>query len=289
MLGCCSLALGCARCSTPAPPAEPALRWFISPADNSPRQVVVLYHGLNNKPAVMDEWAQGLAERGFAVLRVAFSGHTADSVSLADVTPELWLRDVHLSLEQAQQKHPQARRTILAFSLGATAVLRYAQTTSDIAAERLVLLAPAVFPRGKLRVLAPLLPLRHLNVCLPSLARGETRVRSCTPLQAYWTLDRLSSELRRASTQALNLPTMVVYDPDDELVDTAMLQTWAKQHDLERWQFRATSRSALPTGHFRHELFARRGYAERAWQELLEDVAAFLHNSDRAAEAASRP
>ena len=82
----------------------------------------------------------------------------------------------------------------------------------------------------------------------PHVIRLRPAAHSRTPIAAYnalfETLDHFESHLG----PRLNLPTLVVMDPGDELVSLGGIRKLAETHNLDQWRFHPVQIRSLPSG-----------------------------------------
>ncbi len=77
-----------------------------------PAAVVIVTHGLNNRPEVMNSIINLLNERNYFVIRVAFEGHL-EGQSMENVTADAWLKDLESAYCIAKSKFADRKTSYL--------------------------------------------------------------------------------------------------------------------------------------------------------------------------------
>lgn len=181
----------------------------------------------------MQRLAQSLDLPPEACRYVCLPGH-GDGESFENVDAEGW---AHSFRDQYRMAVAGSERNVfVGYSLGGL-VMTHALGSGHIPLpERQVLLAPALaFPFwAKFRTLLPQSGME--SVTIPSMAPAEYRVRSGITLGAYRALFQLREELEELPATAYDIPSLVLCDQHDELVDARGLEAFIAEKALSRWQ-----------------------------------------------------
>lgn len=269
---------------------EPGMEWFRCSERVERRGVALVLHGLNLNPARMAAVIAALNDGGIDALRLSLRGHgdnfrqregmDAAQSRLEDfkgVSHALWFRETLKGFEEAC-KSAHANRAplfLVGFSYGALIGLDLLAARPDAAFDRAVLFAPALSLRGwdyAIRLFAP-----FPKMIIPSLAPAGYLANPGTPIAAYnalfETLDHFESHLG----PRLNLPTLVVMDPGDELVSLGGIRKLAETHNLDQWRFHPVqNRGSRSNRALRHIVIDEMSVGREAWAEIKTAMAAHL-------------
>lgn len=264
--------------------------YTILDAMGEPRGVALVIHGLNLKPVRMRPLADELRRWGIAVVLCALRGHGENYTPLAGCAPDIarlatfrqvsytgWRAEVMAAYAAA---HLLAQPTgapifLVAFSLGALLGCDLLVTAPTVHFDRMVLLAPAL-------ALRPHSHLPALLGCWPaltirSLAPRAYRCNPATPIAAYSALRTALLSLQRHADANLNVPTLVLIDPHDELVSLRGLRRLVQRRQLAQWRFypvqKAQNRADL---RFHHLILDADCVGPPIWQTMLAQIAAHI-------------
>lgn len=231
--------------------------------------VVLLVHGLNMRPNMMQPLARVLQQSGCAVVRAALPGHGGPMSAFSRIGPTDWMESVarHQQAAAALAAHSRVPVHYVGFSLGAVlgcACLLHTRT----AFQRMVLLAPPLFLRSVTGLLRLLRPFPRLVV--PSLAARRYLAHYGTPIAAYRALETLRRRIvDQGDGGALNVPTLVLVDPGDELVACPGLERFIRERGLSAWQYRTLQGRWNPLrGEYHHQITDARSLGGDSWQLL---------------------
>jgi alpha-beta hydrolase superfamily lysophospholipase len=220
---------------TPPPSTPPADATAIT-------GVVVLAHGLNNRPAVMGGLAEVLAAEGFHCVSVALP-HDLGRRGSPDEIVDRWVGAVAAGHAIAVGHAGGLPVHHLGFSLGALVAVEFLRRAPEADVRRMVLLAPPVALTAAARLVRILVPLRRVGAVIPSATPKAVRSRWGTPLSEYAAMLALSASVRRQDARTDRQPvraldgvqTLVVVDRDDELVDHRGVIDWARATGRDGW------------------------------------------------------
>ena len=254
--------------------------WFRAsvPPETHPFGVVVLVHGLNNRPSVMQPLAEALAEQGFHSYTVTLTGHSVCDWPAVDYAAT-WKADIRAAAADARMTFPGLPVFALAYSLGATAVLESWDDAKPF--DRLAFLAPAFAPNLRTRLLRFLTPLRVFGINLPSLADPFYRAHPSTPLRAYRGYFDMIDNLRKSCPHATwrSTPSLVFMSEKDELLSYDDTSEWIQRSTSEHWSIAPlTPRPANPKT-MRHLILDQASVGTEEWRALVKELADFFRRA----------
>jgi pimeloyl-ACP methyl ester carboxylesterase len=264
--------------------------WFRRTEAAELRGVALVVHGLNLKPARMADVIAVLNEGGIDALRLSLRGHGdnfrqregLDEIQsrmedFKGVSRSLWFRETLEGFEEARSFAHERRVPLflVGFSYGALIGLDLLAAGPDAAFDRALLFAPALSLRGwdyAIRLFAP-----FPRMIIPTLAPAEYLANPGAPMAAYnalfETLDRFESHIG----SKLNIPTLVIMDPGDELVSFGGIKNLAEKHHLDQWRFHPVqNKGSLLKRTLRHIVIDEMSAGRKAWAEIRIAMAAHL-------------
>ncbi len=236
--------------------------------------VVLVGHGLNTKPDVMDQIIEVLTRHGFHCLRLSFydadlGGRTAPSRVVDAWTSILWK-----AYDEARADYDDLPLHFVGFSLSTVVALSIVANGEDMKFSKMVLLAPPIEVTLLSKVVRVLVPLWRLGLTLPSAAPRAVRARWGTPLNEYGALlDTIESLRQPADPASLKeIPTWILVDEGDELVSHSGVTAWVGRNNLGDWtldliQDRITKRTTC-----RHLIVTKDALGDAAWDQLAEGM-----------------
>jgi hypothetical protein len=259
-----------------------SLEWKANTSASTPSAVALVIHGLNINPVCMDPLIRELNECGVATLGCALSGHGPNYLPISNVTEgkarlawlgrvsyKLWRDETAAAARVAAQ---QAERlgvplVLAAFSLGALIGCTAALHCADIRFAKLVLFAPALRIHRRsyfLRLLA-----RWPQLVIPSATPATYRANPGTTIAAYNALYAAQGDCERLIGPQLNVPSLVLVDPADEMVSSAGLQQLVAQRNLTRWQVQHVHKTKGATTRYHHLLIDQESVGVAAWRSMM--------------------
>lgn len=271
----------------------PSMEWFARSATTRPEGVALVIHGLNLNPARMAAVITALNEAGIDALRLSLKGHGGNFThrdgmnatearleSFKAVSYPLWFQEALKGYEQARQSARQNRVPLflVAFSYGGLMGLDLLASREDVRFERAVLFAPALSLHGwdyAVRLFSP-----FPRMVIPALAPADYLANPGTPIAGYNALFETLDHFESHIGPRLNIPTLVVMDPDDELVSIDGLKRLVEEHRLDRWRFYPVRnhRSVLK-GMLRHIVIDETSLGPAVWAEVKAALTAHLLGS----------
>ncbi|GAA4822287.1 alpha/beta hydrolase [Algivirga pacifica] len=225
-----------------------------------PKAIIVLVHGLNNRPANMEPLGRQFLMSQCHVVMVSLKGHEEGSnfEQTKDVQVEDWLSDLTEGLETAKQLRGKSNLPIhfVGFSLGALTYLCMQSLLPQgiTYVDRVVLMAPAAFTYIQSGMFRPLASL-PMQMPIPSFAPSHLKVHDVLPLQFYKNLFRMQEIIREKQFRRCNLPCLLIMNPKDELISLRQLQMDMKKYRLSEWEV--------------HKVSVEEKIGRRKWQHLI--------------------
>ena len=266
------------------------MEWFWHSADVELRGVALVIHGLNLKPACMSPVISALNESGIDCLRLSLKGHgdnfrqreglDATQSRLEDfkgVSHSLWFQETLTAYSEARQNASEKRLPLflVGFSYGGLIGLDLMAARPDVAFDRALLFAPALSLHGwdyAVRLLGP-----FPRMVLPTLAPAGYPANPGTPIAGYNALFETLDHFETHIGPQINIPTLVIIDPGDELVSFDGLKRLAQERHLDQWRFFPVHRSrSLLHGILRHIIIDETSTGREAWTAIENAMAAHL-------------
>lgn len=253
-------------------------KWFYSDTDCC-AGVVLLVHGLNQRPSSWSDMTACLNGIGFHVYRLALQGHRGIGIAdMHSVSAAVWEEEMREGMAEMQDRFPGMPRLLLGFSLGCLLAMTVQLKDRCRYFDRQVLLAPALAIRPYTRLV---LPVVTLVSALPSRSPGNyVANREGTTAAAYRALFQLEREFRSfTDLQLLNIPTRVLMRSDDELISYTLTEELCKTRGLDQWQLIRLHDDCSMLSRwltFRHLLVDRQAAGDAVWQQITSDISQFF-------------
>lgn len=244
--------------------------------------VTLVTHGLNNKPTIMLPIVEWLRGQGSEVYLVKLFGHHEGTTPIKAMEKDSWYQEIRNAYYQAFERARELNVPIhfLGYSLGAL-VMQYAITVhkGKMTFDKQVLWAPATATRLTSVFLQAffLLPKKwHL----PSFTPKDYRANKGIPIKAYQYLYYMKKQVRQSKFKYLNIPTLIIADPKDELIDVKRLKKDQLQYDLKAYTILELNSSKIGRQTSYHHLIVdERAVGRNNWQKMLEAMTGFLYLS----------
>jgi hypothetical protein len=240
---------------------------------------VVVIHGLNLDPRRMHPLGQSLACERLAPVPLVLSGH--DPLHSMDVmkrvSADLWLSQC------AEVRRASQPVGALAYSLGALVWLVSLMDAPQLAGQPSmhprfqILLAPAIGLRWYTRLIQLLQPLGGLTI--PSMSHPAYRRHKGLPIPAYRALFELTKRLKQMALAGirLDIPTLVVLNNKDELIDPAATLALLTQVLVQSPRvFFVNGRSSQLTPSYAHLMLDKQCLGDDEYARLLKEVTGFV-------------
>lgn len=226
---------------------------------------LVIFHGLNNNPQGFEQLCEEFRARGFMVEMVILPCH-GDKRDEASNDREA-LRVFSEKMKQFEGQDYVA----IAFSHGALYLQLWLEKNLPHKPKRQVLLAPALAIRKQaliVKALAVIPPAMHIMSLQPKVFRRYNTLSAreySILVQGILTWQKLRAKLR--------IPSLVLIDPKDELVDAQKLR---EQYPVTEF----LERPYLKKGLGAHHILFHPDYFERdEWQKLISKIDSFLKDT----------
>ena len=141
--------------------------------------------------------------------------------------------------------------------------------------DRMVLFAPALNIMSEPYLLKALMPFP--NFVIDSLSPESYRSNDGTPMAGYKALFEALDHFQGRITAALNVPTLVFMDPEDEFISPDKIQEMVGRGGLDRWRMitiRKRSPKLTPCAH--HLLIDEAVTGTEAWAQIGSSLLAHL-------------
>ena len=241
--------------------------------------MALVVHGLNTAPAAMLPVVQWLNRQNIAAYLVLLSGHYAGGTPLQNVTASVWQQEVLAGYAAA--KKAAGEKAVPLFFVGYSLGGLLGQSVLVLPAhsppfDRQLLLSPAITLRRRAFLLRALFFLPP-SVGLPSFSPPSYRVSTALPLRLYQVLFGEERKMQQADSSRLNIPTLVLMDPNDELISYKRLQKWIQKYHLTNYTVVTldpdlTGRSKR----FHHLILDEATMGKKNWQLATAQWKAFL-------------
>jgi esterase/lipase len=250
------------------------------PASSPTKTAVTLVaHGLNLKPEAMLSLVHWLTVHGSDVYLVQLSGHHSAGIDIKDVTASVWQQEMLEGYKLAQQASREAAVPLffLGYSLGALlGQSMIALSMEHTPFDKQILIAPAtaIHPRSYLlRLLFFLGKQRNL----PSMSPKEYRVNESLPLHIYEILFNEEKRVLRSGFNKLNIPTLVIIDPKDELVSYKKLLKQVNVFGLTHYRLAVLDHSLKDRSQpYHHLVVDEQTMGKRNWEMATREIKKFL-------------
>jgi esterase/lipase len=253
--------------------------FFYFPATAGKTAVTLVMHGLNTRPAAMMPLVHWLNQQGSDVFLVSLSGHHPQGVPLKEVDAGTWQQEVKLAYAAAKEAASANGLPLyfLGYSMGAllaqTALTLPMQTAPF---QKQVLLAPALSLRRRAGLLR-LLCLFTKQLSLPSYTPKAYKANDSLPLSVYRILFAEEKKLQAAGFQHLNIPTLVIMDPKDELISCRGLQTLMNRLQLSQYRLLLLNDDLHGRSHrFHHLIVDEATMGNQNWETATQEMKTFL-------------
>jgi hypothetical protein len=217
--------------------------------------VVLVIHGLNNRPEALEPLIAPLQENGSHVFLLKLTGHEdssdASKAAFKRVEASDFRKDWSEAALSAQKKAKEwgVPLSSLCYSLGGAlqieSLLKSNLDPSLAEFSRNILISPALAIRSRskwVKVFSFLGP----GFILPGFSPKEWRVHAGASNSAYRALFEIEdSAWGEAKTplnrKAIEKPTLIFMDPEDELLDFEKTKEWVTSHGLQsHWKLEET-------------------------------------------------
>jgi hypothetical protein len=142
--------------------------------------------------------------------------------------------------------------------------------------DKMILFAPAIAIH-KIRV--PLFKILNFfpRLVIPSLSPSKYRANRGTPIAAYLSLLEALGNYKTKLNGALNIPTVIFIDKNDELVSYQKLVSQIQKHRLEQWTIHKIERHPKQlTYPYHHLIIDEKSAGKNEWSIIRNKMIAHL-------------
>ena len=240
--------------------------------------VAMLVHGLNTRPDKMKALADVLTSMGYVTQITQLSGD-ANQADWPAVSLSIWHQEMLQAYRDLVTNRQPRQILFVGFSLGAALGTELLSSEASVHFDKMILLAPAISVHGYTRLVRIFGFWGSLSI--PSASPAEYRQHSGTSEDAYGALfdaiDNLSV-LQTSQQDKLSVPTLVMTDPDDELVSQVGLKDWVQTNQLRHWDLQSVSnQGSTLTRPYHHLIIDAVCVGEAEWLRMKTQIGKFLN------------
>ncbi|MGK5087367.1 alpha/beta fold hydrolase [Bdellovibrionota bacterium FG-2] len=240
------------------------------------RAVVLVVHGLNLRPQCMDPLCQVLLAQNFDVLRATLKGHQGPIEEMQAVTLETWMAELEIQVQDAQNRARSLGVPLffLGFSLGG--LLGCLLQSQGARFDRQILMAPGIAPRVLTRAVK-FLDIFGSTFLVPSLSPAGYGAHDATSLAAYHAAFQAVEKLQASDKSRQNLPTLLIIDPKDAIVDFNHLTEFITDNQLNQWRvFTTSTHDSKVQGTYHHLIIDEASLGSQEWSRVTAEISTFL-------------
>jgi len=273
---------------------KPVIRWFAAKQPTRVKAVALMIHGLNLNPMRMKAVAELLTERNIDVCLLSLSGHGENYqgragqksylsrlASFREVSYRTWRDETRLAHDVVREQAAKRELPVLfvGYSLGGLMGCDLLASAAEPVFDGMILFAPALTTHLLNRAFKVLFPLK--KAVIPSMSPRHYRANAGTPIAAYMALlDAGAHFSRRASSERLNIPTVVFIDKQDELVSFNRLKKFIVRLQLDRWEMVRVRKNILKSVFkYNHLIIDEQSAGEAEWEKIRRAINDFLDSS----------
>jgi esterase/lipase len=234
----------------------------------SPHPKVVFFHGLNNNPQSFGPIIKHFRDAGFETEFITLPGHGDDRHEARDIKAAL------RTFDQAMKKLKGAPYVAIAFSHGALYLQIWLEKNLEYRPMKQVLLAPALFIHRQ-KIIEKLLKFLPTFFVIKSLSPKAFRRYQILSAWEYNILVQ-GMLIYQKIKKPFKIPTMVLIDPKDELVDAAKLKAELEKMNPD-FRLQLFERNYLKKGLGQHHiLFHPEYFNEEDWFQFTSQIKDFF-------------
>lgn len=261
---------------------EIVARWHEKPPFRKRRGVALVLHGLNLKPEKMESLISLLNRAGIDALNVSLRGHGDNYLPKAERSPSearldafrtvtypLWSSEVRQAYQRVRERGRQKKVDLflVGYSLGGLLGCDLLASKPGVRFARMVLLAPALNVTIESYLLRALMPFP--NLVIDSLSPANYRSNDGTPMAGYKALFEALEHFERHVSPKLNIPTLVLMDPEDEFISHDEMREMIAGKRLDRWKMVTVRKATDLTDPYAHHLLIDEAtMGKAAWRDM---------------------
>ena len=245
------------------------------------KAIALVCHGLNLNPERMQPLSDALTELRVENYRLKLTGHRGDLEEMREVTPALWLKEVYESY-RIVKKHAEEQNLpfyYVGYSLGGVlgTMMLETELPGKVSFDKMLLLAPAVSVKGFTRLVL-ITKIFGNRALMPTFSLKDYRANDGVSVAAYDALFAYIKALDESKEHKnLNIPTLVLMDPRDELISLSGIKSLIKERNLDQWQIGLLKKDPKPKKNcFNHLILGPDSMGKKGWQNLVKQISDFL-------------
>lgn len=246
--------------------------WFEA---KNPQYISLVIHGLNLNPERLDFLCQSFVKNHVTARRMVLVGHRGIGGETADVSLDVWERELKENLEQVIEKSEKLQLPyfVWGYSFGALLFLKYFLSTKlEKKPDKLIFFAPPLVLRKRCELIK-LLQWLPEHWMIPSLAPQDYRSASKLSIKAYKILWELISFLQNDIYQEVtSFPVQVYLNKHDEFINSIQTEKFIQ----EKWNKHLNIHWVHKT-HIYHHLFIDDECMDKdEWNVIFQKMLSFL-------------
>lgn len=250
--------------------------WDYSKKESS-KGIVIVIHGLNNNPSIMNEQVAILNDLGYHTLTLTLTGHHQNKPETKhNSSKKSWVKDLETAIGEAKNKYPNLKIYNLSFSMGCSITLNYLIEKNDNAFEKLIFFAPAIFLSTYSNLLRLFTPFSFFKFSLPSAIPEGLYAHKSTSVRALKGLQDCVDTISNNSSKIPKNPHVLVFNcPTDRLLNHKKLTAWVTENNLSNWQIIETR--PKKGVHFSNHLFLSENHlGKQSYQQMRSIIQEFI-------------
>lgn len=265
------------RLKTPPNETEKS-QWFIPDRINVD-MVVLLVHGLNQKPSKLAEIVDLFYRKGIPVFRLTLKGHGGASFrDMMEVSPNDWLENFETACREIKDRYPTAVNVLVGYSLGGLVSQYYQLNEGKSFFDRQILIAPALVARKYVTLIRPFL---RFTDRIPSRAPVDYRAnKQGTSSAAYRSMFFMMKRVSKMKHfPSINIETLVLISPGDEVVSYRGIKRLISRGNLNQWKISPIVKREREVLDFdyHHLIIDRASLGEKGWLYFSGEIVRFLN------------
>lgn len=259
------------------PDKNPDVEYF--PTSLQKKAITLVVHGLNVKPRAMTGLIEWLNQQGSDAFLIKLMGHDENATNISDVSSEQWEKDMFNGYEVANKASRESMVPLyfVGYSLGALLGQHMIQfSANDVHFEKQILIAPATAIRSRSHMLKLLFFLDEKKE-LPSYTPEVYRANEGLPLKVYKIMFKKEKEVCASRFTKLNIPTLILIDPKDELISYRKLKRFERKFSLTQHEIIILDSDLKARGgQYHHLIINEATMGKQNWKRVTEKLKYFL-------------
>jgi esterase/lipase len=238
-------------------------------SDSSPIKLLII-HGLNNNLEGFYPLRDACRDMGFETHLITLPGHGEDRNEAKS------FKLAFGAFSESMEKHTDSPYQVIAFSQGALFLQLWMQTNPKMKPLSQILLAPALFINRQ-SLIEKVISLLPSFVFIVSQTPEKVRRYPKLYIWEYRTLFEAVKRFQGAKA-AFPVPTLVMIDPQDELINATLLESTLKSWNTSNFEFQLIHRPVIsaPGLGKHHVIFHPDYYGPGMWFDFVGKIKRFL-------------